>query len=476
MATTVLIRVSVILVLLCVVQGSLASNWIPVENSEGIAFFWDRDSTVVDRKEDTIRLWSRQILPHVTLRADGAFFYKEALNYVNISCRKREIAPLEQLYVGETNEVIKRVWREESEFGAVQPDSTSMDLLRSVCQFFAMEDQKTPNLAHPPTGDGLTTQNKSSAAKGDQKDTAPQDGQKAAEVVEQKDESLERLVTLRANYTDNIARFIGRNVWHLFSGFVVGHWNSFRSWVMHANPSQVDSALRSAYHGADWSYRGAFGPQQWSKLKIEYNLCSEGIEQSPIDVEAIVPADLQPLQLNYQATPFSLDRENHRKLEILFHQPGSLQIGTHIFTLKRLEFHQPAEHKIRGYRAPFSLHLYHRDSEGNRAVVAVNVIVGHENIFIRRLLNNLPLAASMFPYEVLVPLDPTELLPISRNYFTYVGSLTYPPCTAPVLWFLMDSPISISIEQQKILETLVPINARPPQALNGRIVKFWQND
>ena len=65
----------------------------------------------------------------------------------------------------------------------------------------------------------------------------------------------------------------------------------------------------------------------------------------------------------------------------------------------------------------------------------------------------------------------TRLLPEDRRYFTFMGSLTTPPCTEDVLWLVLKQPQQASPEQLSIFQRLYPPNARPAQPAWGRIVK-----
>jgi carbonic anhydrase len=52
-----------------------------------------------------------------------------------------------------------------------------------------------------------------------------------------------------------------------------------------------------------------------------------------------------------------------------------------------------------------------------------------------------------------------------------MGSLTTPPCTEGVLWIVMQQPIQVSPQQLAIFARLHPMNARPIQPLNNRVIK-----
>ena len=51
------------------------------------------------------------------------------------------------------------------------------------------------------------------------------------------------------------------------------------------------------------------------------------------------------------------------------------------------------------------------------------------------------------------------------------GSLTAPPCTEGVTWFLLKTPVEISAAQINAFAKLYPHDVRPPQPLDNRIVE-----
>ena len=64
-----------------------------------------------------------------------------------------------------------------------------------------------------------------------------------------------------------------------------------------------------------------------------------------------------------------------------------------------------------------------------------------------------------------------RLLPQDRRYYTYMGSLTTPPCTEDVLWIVMKQPVQASAEQLELFSRMYPMNARPTQAAGNRTIK-----
>ena len=115
--------------------------------------------------------------------------------------------------------------------------------------------------------------------------------------------------------------------------------------------------------------------------------------------------------------------------------------------------------------------LLHRADDGKLAVVSILFEQGEENPVIQAALNNLPLEKGDEVAPSGQTIDLNRLLPDDRGYFTFMGSLTTPPCTEDVLWLVLKKPRSASADQLAILQRLYSPNARPVQPAHGRIIK-----
>ena len=247
-----------------------------------------------------------------------------------------------------------------------------------------------------------------------------------------------------------------------------------------AAPVRVRSAPRrggAAPEGHDtqdhgqihWSYEGPGGPENWYKLDPRNSACATGQRQSPIDIRDGIRVDLEPIRFDYRPASFRIVDNGHT-VQVAMNGGGSLTITGKTYELVQFHFHKPAEERVNGQGFDMVAHLVHKADDGKLAVVAVLLERGTEHPFIQTLWNNLPLERNQ---EVLVPasLDLSALLPASRNYYTYMGSLTTPPCTEGVLWLVMKQPVAISPEQIAIFSRLYPRNARPIQPAAGRLIK-----
>ena len=215
-----------------------------------------------------------------------------------------------------------------------------------------------------------------------------------------------------------------------------------------------------------WSYKGTAGPQTWGGLKPEFTLCGNGQRQSPIDIRGGLPVDLDPVRFNYQASPFGVVDNGHTVQANV--APGNhIEIGGKRFELVQFHFHRPSEERIDGRQFELSVHLVHKDDQGRLAVVAVLMDKGQPQAVVQKVWNNLPLERNE-EMAARVPMDVSEILPADRRYFTYMGSLTTPPCSEGVQWIVMRQPVTMSAEQIDLFARIYPMNARPVQQASGR--------
>ncbi|UTW55239.1 carbonic anhydrase [Kordiimonas sp. SCSIO 12610] len=218
-----------------------------------------------------------------------------------------------------------------------------------------------------------------------------------------------------------------------------------------------------------WSYEGNTGPDNWGNLSPDYKLCSAGQYQSPINIEGTDPAILHDLQLNYNVHPVDL-RHHGKHIVQNYSNQSVLNVGASAYELKTLTFKSPAEHTIAGNRYPLEIQLTHQNKNGEVAILSIFGATGSENLALNEIIANLPLEAGQTSKNDKVVFNARDLTPHNKAYYRYNGSLTTPPCTEGVNWYILKTPIEASPQQINMLNALSGNNARPVNTRNHRII------
>ena len=218
-----------------------------------------------------------------------------------------------------------------------------------------------------------------------------------------------------------------------------------------------------------WDYGASRGPSHWGELKPEFAPCKNGHRQSPIDIHNPQKANLPAIQFDYKPSPLNIIDNGHTIM--INYSPGSfITVGGKRYELKQFHFHRPSEEKINGKGFEMTAHLVHVDEKGNLAVVAVLLEMGEDNALIHTLWKDLPKEKEKVESEKDVQIDADGLLPPDHSYYTFSGSLTTPPCSEDVTWFVLEHPVSVSAAEIEQFSKLYRNDARPTQPLYGRVV------
>ncbi|HRH16018.1 MAG TPA: carbonic anhydrase family protein [Aquabacterium sp.] len=242
--------------------------------------------------------------------------------------------------------------------------------------------------------------------------------------------------------------------------------------VRKAPAGAAKSAQAKAGHDVHWAYGGDTGPENWGQLKPEFKSCMLGKRQSPIDIRDGIAVQLEPIQFDYRPTPFKV-LDNGHTVQVNLEPGNSIAVLGQRYELLQFHFHRPSEERINGRQYPMVAHLVHKDAEGKLAVVAVLMDQGVAHPMVQLVWNSLPLEKGMEQRSP-VMMDMNLMLPAERLYYTYMGSLTTPPCTEGVLWMVMKQPATLSHEQMGVFARMYPMNARPIQPAAGRMIKEGQ--
>jgi len=226
----------------------------------------------------------------------------------------------------------------------------------------------------------------------------------------------------------------------------------------------------TASYGQHWSYSGAEGPAHWGDLDPENSACKLGHEQSPIDIESAAKGSSEPIDFKYGPSPLKIVNNGH-SIQVNYAPGSTISVGGKDYQVIQFHFHHPSEEAIRGTHYDMVMHIVHKDRQGHAAVVAVLLKVGKENAALQNVWAHLPATPGNEQAVGGVTIDLAELLPATKSYYTFAGSLTTPPCSEGVRWFVLESPVEISPAQLEVFARLYPNNARPIQATNGRKIE-----
>lgn len=123
---------------------------------------------------------------------------------------------------------------------------------------------------------------------------------------------------------------------------------------------------------------------------------------------------------------------------------GQAQLEQRPYTFQQLHFHTPAEHVIDDQQAVMEWHFAFKDVVGQLAVVARMAQLGEANPILEALLQQFQPATTV---ELKQSLPLQAVLPTQGPIIRYLGSLTTPPLTEGVRWYLDQTPLTISADQ-----------------------------
>lgn len=223
-----------------------------------------------------------------------------------------------------------------------------------------------------------------------------------------------------------------------------------------------------------WSYGSDANPTQWGRLSHDFALCDVGHDQSPIDVNHVILGSPAAIEFNYAPTPLTVVNTGHT-IQVNYEAGSSVTIDGKSYELVQFHFHTPSEHTTDGHASAMELHLVHQNAAGELAVVGILMNVGAENPAIAPIWDHIP-GSEETNTDAGLTINAADFLPSNTSYYSYAGSLTTPPCSEGVRWNVLAEPIELSEEQVAAFAALYPVNARPVQPTNGRMIELHAAD
>lgn len=229
-----------------------------------------------------------------------------------------------------------------------------------------------------------------------------------------------------------------------------------------AHGKDTKDAKPAEKHAVHWDYEGEMGPENWGK---EFPTCGKGKSQSPLNIKGPFEKVRYTVVPDYKPGPLKILNNGHTiQVNVV---PGSkIRIDGKAFDLLQFHFHRPSEEHINGKPSAMVIHFVHKNEAGELAVLGVLLQEGNENPGIKTLWSYAPPKEGPEVAPDNVAFNPNNLLPREMEFFHYDGSLTTPPCTEKVKFFILKSQVNISKDQ--VTQFPFKMNARPVQALNER--------
>jgi carbonic anhydrase len=204
------------------------------------------------------------------------------------------------------------------------------------------------------------------------------------------------------------------------------------------------------------------------KTFADFPLCQEGKAQSPVNMAEYKRGDLEALSMNYAPSRLRVVNNGHT-IQANFDAGSSMSIKGKTYNLLQLHFHTPSEHYVDGAPYPMEGHFVHKAEDGTLAVIGVMMKVGQANPIVQGMWDNITMSHDENVVESVTWSAP-DFMPESKAYYHYQGSLTTPPCSEGVQWYVLQDPVEISQDQLKAFQKLYAMNARPIQDMHGRVI------
>ncbi len=191
--------------------------------------------------------------------------------------------------------------------------------------------------------------------------------------------------------------------------------------------------------------------------------------QSPINMTDTIDANMAQIKFDYRITPLVIVNNGHT-VQVNYAKGSSVAIDGKKYELLQFHFHTPSEHMVEGKPFAIEMHLVHKNAEGELAVVAVFMRAGKDNIALEEVWNHLPRQAGGAKTIAGVAVNARDLVPANAAYYRYMGSLTTPPCSEGVNWYVLKTPIQVGKEQIRAIAGILGANNRPTQGLANRLL------
>ncbi|WP_194776246.1 carbonic anhydrase family protein [Pararhodonellum marinum] len=210
---------------------------------------------------------------------------------------------------------------------------------------------------------------------------------------------------------------------------------------------------------------------------LDHGLC-----QSPINIQSSQTGQegRHLISINYKDEINKIENLGHT-VQLDFAEGSSITVDDTTFQFKQFHFHTPSEHEIDGITYPMEMHIVNimpndaKNETPQYLVIGILFKEGSTNKFVTDFLDAIPkqesetaeLKIGTVRISDLIGTIPSHVI---DNYYHYKGSLTTPPYTESVRWYISKHVYEASEEQITTINEIEGNNARHVQGLFGRPV------
>lgn len=253
--------------------------------------------------------------------------------------------------------------------------------------------------------------------------------------------------------------------------------NSYKTAEQASNPTSpvVAESKNKDDRQASWSYVGNTVTEYWGDVEGA-TTCGIGQEQSPIDIKTVTASAKDAPTINYsQSASLNINDNGHTIVYTPSTSENTITINNEPFELQQFHYHTPSEHQFGSQHYPAEVHFVHANSAGNLAVMGVMLTPGQSNEVVEILLSGTKVSAQNKTDFMANNIDLSAIIPAMPTFYHYEGSLTTPPCSEQVQWYVAKEPVELAPAQIATMASLYEGNNRPVQPQNNRTVEQLSN-
>lgn len=227
--------------------------------------------------------------------------------------------------------------------------------------------------------------------------------------------------------------------------------------------------------------------QKWIyNFESNWPIQCEEQNQTPINIDTslLTPCnELCNLEIKYSPTTnCSVSFYENQNLTIDYTEGSFVKYNDNIYTLKQITFHTPSNHLLNNKKYDLEVCLIHSNREDNKSGLIISCLYqegnfrGNEEMFINQFINELRINTKV-DLEVGENWSAELLLPQRKSFYSYTGSLPFPPCSEDYTVIVFDTignigPINLDILKSnlgKSSRSIVPTGKRTVFYSSGNV-------